>query len=134
TNDVLTFHSDRTFSIASNNTASYCDTEVCLPILVSEVTSMPNPFILHNGGGDSVLIAASNLERPPVSMKLDLYTVNEFHIRHIEETTGTPLKESWNATWDGRDDNGHLVPSGEYIYTLYVDGALKVGKIVVVRK
>jgi flagellar hook assembly protein FlgD len=45
-----------------------------------------------------------------------------------------PFQGTWNAVWDGRDDNGNLVQSGEYLYTLHVDGALKVGKIVVVRK
>jgi flagellar hook assembly protein FlgD len=57
-------------------------------------------------------------------------------IRAVKYTASTilPYKGSWNAEWDGRDDNGLLVPSGEYIYTLHVDGALKVGKVVVVRK
>jgi flagellar hook assembly protein FlgD len=60
--------------------------------------------------------------------------MNEVRATKYTSTTLVPFKGSWNATWDGRDDNGKLVASGEYLYSLHVDGALKVGKIVVVRK
>ena len=115
----------------ADESSAYCDTEVCLFPLTAAVQVFPNPFVLD--GHDSAYLQASTLQTPPVSVVLDVYSLNSVNMRHAQEHA-QPVRGAWNATWDGRDDNGHLVESGEYVYTLLVDGALKVGKIVVVRK
>ena len=111
--------------------SAYCDTEVCLFPLTAGVQVFPNPFSAN--GSDSVYFQASALQTPPVSVILDIYSLKMTNIRHVV-AKAQPVKGIWNASWNGRDDNGHLVGSGEYLYTLLVDGSLKVGKIIVIRK
>lgn len=116
--------------------AAYCDTELCQFFLASTSPGLqvfPDPFV--SNGSDSVYILASSCTQPiAVVMNIMDLNMNEVRSTKFSSTTLAPYKGSWNATWDGRDDNGKLVASGEYLYSLHVDGALKVGKIVVVRK
>jgi hypothetical protein len=113
--------------------SAYCDTVVCLTPPGAGVEVFPNPFVIANDADDSVRIVATLNGRPPVSTILDIYSLNGISIHHsVSSTTG--FEGSSAVAWNGRDDTGKPVESGEYVYTLLVDGALKVGKIVVVRK
>ncbi len=113
---------------------SYCDTEVCIyPLTVTSpgLQVFPNPFV-STGTSEVYLLASTNIT-PPISLVMNIMNLSMNEIRSTK-APAVPFDGTWNATWDGRDDNGKLVQSGEYLYTLHVDGALKVGKIVVVRK
>jgi hypothetical protein len=105
----------------------YCDTELCSPGL----QVFPSPFVVD--GSNEAYLLASNSNLPPVSVVMNILDLRNNEIRSAK-LEAIPFKGSWNAVWDGRDNNGNLVQSGEYLYTLHVDGALKAGKIVVVRK
>ena len=116
--------------------AAYCDTELCQFFLAATSPGLqvfPDPFI--SNGFDSVYLLASSCTQPiAVVMNIMDLNMNEVRSTKFTSTTLVPFKGAWNATWDGRDDNGKLVASGEYLYSLHVDGAMKLGKIVVVRK
>ncbi len=114
--------------------SAYCDTEICIQPLSATSPGLqvyPNPFI-SNGTSETYIVASTNAA-PPASVVMNILDLGMNEIRSTK-TAASPFRGTWNATWDGRDDNGKLVASGEYLYTLHVDGALKVGKIVVVRK
>ncbi|MDP4198721.1 MAG: hypothetical protein Q8922_13875 [Bacteroidota bacterium] len=113
---------------------AYCDTELCSTPLVAGPDVFPNPLVVRSSEDFAYILASTNA-RQPVSTVLDVYSLGQVLVRHTDMgNRAIPVRETWNATWDGRDDLGHTVQSGEYIYKLRVDGALKVGKIVVVRK
>ena len=39
----------------------------------------------------------------------------------------------YTATWDGRDENGNLMPSGNYFDKLTAGNFVSIGKIILVR-
>jgi hypothetical protein len=109
----------------------YCDTTLCS----SSLAVLPNPFVITEGHSDTALFFASSRFERPISTVLDIYSIRREHIRNDDQSKSTlRANESWYASWDGRDDLGKPVEIGEYIYKLSVDGALKIGKIVLVRK
>jgi hypothetical protein len=113
---------------------AYCDTEICiLPLsaISPGLQVYPDPFI-SDGTSQTYIIASTNTTSP-ISVAMNIMDLNMNEIRSTK-TVALPFRGTWNAVWDGRDNNGKLVESGEYLYTLHVDGALKAGKIVVVRK
>lgn len=120
--------------LALDTPSAYCDSEICLMPLYAtspDLQVYPNPFI-STGSSVAYLLASTN-PLPPISVVMNIMGLDMNEIRSTK-LPAAPFKGSWNAVWDGRDDNGNLVASGEYLYTLHVDGALKVGKIVVVRE
>ncbi len=112
-----------TFDIPTN----YCDTELC----TGGVQVYPNPFI--STGSTVAYLLASTGPNQPASVAMNILGLDMNEIRSTK-VPAVAYKGSWDAVWDGRDDNGKLVPSGEYFYTLHVDGMLKVGKVIVVKK
>jgi hypothetical protein len=120
-------------NVVLDDTAAFCDSEICiLPLSASSGLQVyPAPFI-SDGASQTYIIASTNTS-PPISVVMNIMDLSMNEIRSTK-TAALPFRGTWNAVWDGRDDNGKLVQSGEYLYTLHVDGALKVGKIVVVRK
>ena len=56
-----------------------------------------------------------------------IYNVNGKKVREIKSGTD----EGFN--WDGKDDNGHYVESGTYIYQIKVDGKVISGTIAFVK-
>ncbi|HEY3875868.1 MAG TPA: hypothetical protein VGM92_10350, partial [Candidatus Kapabacteria bacterium] len=118
--------------ISLDNPSASCDTEVCMiPLSAASLEVFPEPFV-PSVSSPAYLVASMN-EAAPISLAMNILDLN---MNEIRSTKGAPVpfRGSWVATWDGLDDNGHPVPSGEYFYSLHVDGALKVGKIVLVRK
>jgi flagellar hook assembly protein FlgD len=91
----------------------------------------PNPFL--SDGTSKAYLLASTSSAPPISVVMTIVDLGRNEIRSTK-SPALPFQGTWNAIWDGRDDTGKLVQSGEYLYTIHVDGALRVGKIVVVRK
>ncbi len=134
-NGTIEFMSlDTSASVVLDVPSAYCDTEICiLPLSVTSpgLQVYPDPFF-SDGASQAYIIASTN-NAPPISVVLNIMDLSMNEIRSIK-TAASPFRGTWNAVWDGRDDNGKLVGSGEYLYSLHVDGALKVGKIVVVRK
>jgi hypothetical protein len=119
-------------TIVLDDSSAYCDTEICIqPLSAAGLEVFPDPFI--SDGASQTFIFASNNSTPPISVVMNILDLNMNEVRSTK-TVASPFRGTWNAVWDGRDDNGNLVASGEYLYSLHVDGALKVGKIVMVRK
>lgn len=134
-NGSLTFFGNGADSLSLDSSQAYRIGKVCFNPLRDSLQVFPQPFILQNGAQDIVYFVASSRYTPPVSTVLDIYSISGTHVRqHDMGAKAVSFREDWCATWDGLDDLGHAVESGEYIYKLKVDGALKVGKIVVVRK
>jgi hypothetical protein len=110
--------------------SSICDTTFCLapPIFVSTVS--PNPLSPAQPG--PIYFVASRGAAKPSSVLLDIYSVTMVPLAHF-----APPAEAYGATyrvsWDSRDENGRDLPSGEYIYSLAVDGKKSAGKLVIVR-
>ena len=120
-------------TVTLDSPQAYCDSEICLApyVAVAGLDVHPNPFVT-DGSSEAYILASTN-PFPPISVAMNIMDLSMNEIRSTK-AAAVPFKGSWNALWDGRDDLGRLVPSGEYLYALHVDGALKVGKIVVVRK
>jgi hypothetical protein len=121
-------------SVIVDSPLSYADTEVCiLPLTATSpgLQVFPDPF-LPDVASPAYIVASTNTAAP-ISVVMNIMDLNETEIR-ATNVPAVPFDGTWDAVWDGRDDNGKLVASGEYLYSLHVDGALKVGKIVVVRK
>ena len=113
--------------------SAYRDSEICFTpfVATSGLNVHPDPYVA-DGTSEAYLLASTNPFQP-ISVVMNIMDLGMNEIRSTK-APAVPFKGSWNAVWDGRDDLGNLVPSGEYLYTLHVDGSLKVGKIVVVRK
>ncbi len=121
-------------TIVVDTSSAYCDTQVCIVPLTETspgIQVFPNPF-LPDVASPAYIVASTNTAAP-ISVVMNIMDLNESEIRSTN-VPALPFRGTWNAVWDGRDDNGNLVASGEYLYSLRVDGVVKVGKIVVVRK
>lgn len=131
----LTFLGSGRDSVSVAEPLAYCDTIICTLPAITGIDVFPNPFVLAAGDQDSAFIQAASNAKSPVSTILDIYSMRGTHVRHYDmEANAVPVRGTWNATWNGRDDLGKPVPGGEYLLKLRVDGALKVGKIVLVRE
>ncbi len=120
-------------TVTPDSPSAYCDSEICFTPFVPEagLDVHPNPFV-SDGLSEAYILASTN-PFPPISVVMNIMNLRMEEVRSTK-VPAIPFKGSWNAVWDGRDDNQSLVPSGEYLYALHVDGTLKVGKIMVVRK
>jgi len=94
----------------------------------------PNPFSVSGGivnsGATSTTINYS-LEQPG-SVQLFIFNERGRLVRTLENTT-RPFGVS-SATWDGRNENGDLVSSGIYFYTLRVEKNILFTKKMIVIK
>ncbi|KAB2879031.1 hypothetical protein F9K33_10645 [bacterium] len=92
----------------------------------------PSPFVLKSGSDKMnfkfVLGKTSKIE-------FKVYTISGKLLRKINygEFVEGPYDGNSGLYWDGRDTDGHLVPSGVYIYQFTGNGFKKTGKIAVVR-
>jgi ligand-binding sensor domain-containing protein len=85
----------------------------------------PNPFVLAN----NMLFTIKNLV-PYASVKI--LNINGRLIRELTPENG--MIQGSRATWDGKDSEEKLVPSGIYIYLVYNDeGITGSGKIAVIK-
>lgn len=119
---------------------TFCDT-ISLPSIV-KTKVFPQPYVISESSPNSLLnVLASTNNYAPLAVQLNIYTLDNVLIRHIERARASaqilaadPFGGSWYIEWDGRDDIGRLVPSGVYIYSVENDQNRDVGKIVVLRK
>ena len=90
-----------------------------------ELFIYPNPFILGNGETTSVTI--DGLIR---SSSMKILSISGNLIREMKSPGGRI------AFWDGKDEEGNLVPTGIYILVAYDQEAsnVKSAKIAVIRK
>ena len=87
----------------------------------------PNPFVLDGSQGYYFLKYLKQ------GSSVKIFTVNGKLVRELSPDTG--LVDGSRAKWDGRDEQGNLVPSGVYLYTAYdQEGQSVAGKIAVIRK
>jgi hypothetical protein len=86
--------------------------------------SVPNPF--H----DTVAIRLLS-DRAHVPIGVDLYAVSGRLVRRLELTSENPGRQE--ITWDGRDRDGVLLPSGVYVYRASLGGKTVSGRLVLVR-
>ena len=110
--------------------ANFCDTLAGYVRSTADV--FPQPFVVRSGAADSVSILASPSGQRPVSVALDIYTMNMQLVTHIERNP-EPFTGEYYVTWSGTDDAGHRVASGIYLYTIETDGVRREGKIAVIR-
>jgi hypothetical protein len=108
---------------------TFCDTTFSFPDVTLAV--FPQPFL--NTGKEIVRILASDRDYKPISSILDIYSVNNTLIRHID-VLPEAFGGNYYQSWDGRDDAGNLAQSGIYYYSILTDGLRASGKIAVVRK
>ena len=93
----------------------------------SKTIGGPNPFILD---GTHRYYSLKYLKQ---GASVKIFAINGKLIRKPSAENG--LVDGSRAMWDGRDEQGHLVPSGVYLYTAYdQEGQSVAGKIAVIRK
>ena len=71
-----------------------------------------------------------------VAVSLDIYNVQGHHIRRIElgaRSAGSYLTKETAAYWDGRNDDGELIPSGIYFYQLRAGDYTAVRRLVILK-
>ena len=89
------------------------------------LTADPNPFTPNGDGKNDVThfsFFVANLTNPrPVRLKV--YDLSGRKVKTILDvaTTAQAYVEQNAIAWDGRDDNGRLLPPGVYLYQLTVD-------------
>ena len=87
----------------------------------------PNPYVI-NGGQDYYI-----LKFLKQSSSVKIFSMNGRLVRELTAENG--FVDGSRARWDGRDEQGNLVPTGIYLYTAYdEEGQSVAGKIAVVRK
>ncbi|MBI3587023.1 MAG: gliding motility-associated C-terminal domain-containing protein, partial [Ignavibacteriales bacterium] len=93
--------------------------------IIVDATADPNPFTPNGDGKNDVTYISffvSNLvaERP---ITVKIYDVSGRIVRTLLETKSTAQAyvEQNALRWDGRNDNGTLLPPGLYIYQIIVD-------------
>lgn len=138
-NDTVISKSVLTFEAKYQFPETFCDT-ISLPTLVG-TKIFPQPYIITSAERNNLNILASTKSYPPSSVVLNIYSLTNRLIRHIERAyvpkstlAADPFGGSWYVEWDGKDDNGMAVPSGIYYYSLLVDTERDNGKFVVIRK
>ncbi len=103
--------------VSNNNTRQ------CLPELITLDQNYPNPFNAETSIGYT-LPQASEVE------------INIFNIYGQEVATlvaGNRVAGSHKITWNGKDDAGHLVASGVYLYSLKANQIVKTRKLLLIR-
>ena len=85
---------------------------------LTAVQPFPNPF-------DDYCAVSFELTAP-ASVRCDIYTVSGRRIRTLERVC--PEAGRWSVDWDGRDQVGHQVANGTYLYRMeavYTDNAAR---------
>lgn len=88
-----------------------------LPSKSGSLSPAPNPFFPNGDGEKDFTIISYSLPYTLSRLKLEVYGVKGRKLRTLAD--GTYVASEGNLIWDGRDDSGHLVPSG--IYILYLE-------------
>ncbi len=87
----------------------------------------PNPYIIDGSQG------YYSLKFLKQGSSVKIFGINGNLVRELSTDNG--LVDGSRALWDGRDEQGNLVPSGVYLYTAFdQEGQSVAGKIAVIRK
>ncbi len=86
------------------------------PLLIDNLSAVRNAFSPNNDGKYDTTTISYSINRP-ASVTLRLYDENDALIRtlkdNVRESSGTNT-----AVWDGKDDQGNVVPEGTYTYEI----------------
>jgi len=66
-----------------------------------------------------------------MNIRLSIYNLNGQLIKHILH--GPHVKNEYVCSWDGRDNNGKLVPSGIYIIRMQSDAKFQIKKMILIK-
>ncbi|MBN1542820.1 DUF11 domain-containing protein [candidate division KSB1 bacterium] len=83
----------------------------------------PNPFNLET----RIKFALKD----PGYVELDIYNTNGQHVRSL--VTASLEAGSHTITWDGRDQDGNVVPTGTYLYSLRINNFEKMQKMILLK-
>ncbi|TES92215.1 MAG: T9SS type A sorting domain-containing protein [Candidatus Cloacimonadota bacterium] len=86
----------------------------------------PNPFAI------STTISFTRIGQSAEGIELKIYDMSGRLVKNLSLGT-RHLALGTDVTWDGRDGNGNLLPSGIYLCTLELGGIRKTEKILLVR-
>jgi hypothetical protein len=101
-------------------------------------TAMPGNFVLHQSFPNPLRASAF---RPAATIRYELrdqarikLTVFDLLGREVRTlASGFVSAGNFEALWDGKDDAGRVVPSGEYLYRLETDGLVLNRKLTLLR-
>ena len=108
------------------------------PAWISQITAAPGavPSPLHLGANrpnpfNPRTVIPFSLDRPGV-VSLGVYDLAGRLVRQLVPPTLHPAG-AYRTAWDGRDDAGHLMPSGTYVYRLTGRGVSRSRSMLLVR-
>lgn len=90
-----------------------------VPSVEGSLTPAPNPFYPDGDGEKDFTIISYSLPYRLSKLNLTVFDVKGRELRCLAD--GIWVASKGNIIWDGRDENGSLVPSG--IYILYLEAA-----------
>jgi hypothetical protein len=97
------------------------------------VRTAPQPFV--NDGANEMVLAVGTPSEQVSLVHVWIYTSSMSRVREITQTSLLGLNNLLGVIWDGRDNDGRLVPSGVYIYQLSLNGGdPTLGKFAVVSR
>ena len=95
----------------------------------------PKPNIIKVGGttlGGKINVRLRYTLKEREEVELKIYTVGGQLVKTIVDKVVESV-DTYEKIWDGRDEEGNLVPSGIYIVYLKVGDTVKIEKIIVIR-
>lgn len=96
----------------------------------SGMERLPEVFTPNGDGFEDRVEIRVTLDQQDFSLYLDVYRANGSLVKKL--ANGTPIHHSGTLEWDGRDNNGRLMPTG--IYILYAKTIRPDGKYRTFRK
>ena len=89
--------------------------------LICSLAATPNPFTPNDDAtNDCTALTYSVLKlTAPARVVLDVFDLRGQLVRHLYD--GRQSRGTYVQEWDGRDDQGDLLPPGIYVYWLGVD-------------
>ena len=88
--------------------------------LVSNIRIGPNPFTPNGDGINDEMTVSLDVQRlvTPKPVRLEIFDLSGRRLHLIERELASG---GYSQQWDGRDDNGQLVPPGIYILSISTD-------------
>ena len=80
---------------------------------IQDLGNYPNPF-----SNTTTFVFEHNHPNEALDIQLEIYGVSGALVKSINDNITPTDSRTSQITWDGRDNNGILLPSGVYIYRL----------------